>query len=60
MWEANGRWADGLTVWNCDGGHIHDNTFSDNTDVNLIIGGGFGCVVEDNVISNVSHTRSPA
>jgi len=53
-WQANGRWADGLTVWNCDGGHIHDNTFIDNTDVNLIIGGGFGCVVEDNVITNIS------
>jgi hypothetical protein len=54
MWQAAGRWADGLTVWNCDGGHIHDNTFSNNTDVNLIVGGGFGCVVEDNVITNVS------
>jgi len=54
MWEANGRWADGLTVWNCDEGHIHDNTFSNNTDANLIIGGGFGCVVEDNTITNVS------
>jgi len=54
MWEADGRWSDGLTVWNCNGGHIHHNTFIDNTDVNLIVGGGFGCVVEDNVITNVS------
>jgi hypothetical protein len=54
MWEADGRWSDGLTVWNCDGGHIHHNTFIDNTDVNLIVGGGLGCVVEDNVITNVS------
>lgn len=54
MVQADGRWADGLTVWNCDGGHIHDNTFSDNTDVNLIIGGGLGCIVEDNFIANLS------
>jgi parallel beta helix pectate lyase-like protein len=54
MWEADGRWSDGLTVWNCDGGHIYHNTFIDNTDVNLIVGGGFRCVVEDNVITNIS------
>jgi len=54
MWEADARWADGLTVWNCDRGHIHDSTFSDNTDIDLIIGGGFGCVVEDNFIANLS------
>ena len=51
MW---GGWADGLTVWNCDGGYIHQNAFIDNTDVNLIVGGGFGCVVESNAITNVS------
>jgi hypothetical protein len=54
MREASGAWADGLTVWNCDGGYIHDNTFIDNSDVDLIVGGGFGCVVEANVIVNVS------
>jgi hypothetical protein len=54
MREGWGGWADGLTVWNCDGGFIHENTFIDNTDVDLIVGGGFGCVVENNVIANVS------
>lgn len=44
-------WADGLTVWNCYNGQIHDNEFIDNTDVALILGGGSNCIVERNTIT---------
>src|SRR5262249_34387432 len=54
MREAWGGWADGLTEWNCDGGYIHENTAIDNTDVNLIVGGGVGRVLEGSVIANVA------
>jgi hypothetical protein len=46
-----GPWADGLTVWGCLNGSVHDNTFSDNTDVDLIVGGG-NCSVYSNTISH--------
>jgi len=50
-------WADGLTVLSCNllgsgGGTIHDNTFLDNTDVGLIVGGGHSCNVYGNTIDN--------
>lgn len=44
-------WADGITVLYCDRGYIAHNTIIDNTDINLILGGGRGCVVELNTIS---------
>jgi hypothetical protein len=44
-------WADGLTVQSCFGCWIHDNVMSDNTDIGLVVGGGYG-TVEDNDISN--------
>jgi len=47
-------WADGLTVWSCNNGAIHDNEFWDNTDVDLVIGGGTGCQVYNNAISHNS------
>jgi hypothetical protein len=43
-------WSDGLTVWRCTNGYIHDNSFRDNTDVDLVTGGGSGCLVERNTI----------
>jgi hypothetical protein len=48
-------WADGLTVWTCNNGWIHHNTFMNNTDVDLVIGGGSGCVVENNTIIHNSE-----
>ena len=48
---GGGPWADGLTVWSCFGGSIHDNTLDDNTDVDLVVGGG-NCSVTNNTISN--------
>ncbi len=45
-------WADGLTVHACNSCWIHDNTFEDNTDIGLVVGGGSGGTIEDNTISN--------
>jgi len=47
-----GPWADGLTVWGCLNGSVHDNFFSDNTDVDLIVGGASNCSVYSNTISH--------
>lgn len=43
-------WADGMTVLYCDGGYIAHNVLVDNTDIDLVLGGGQGCVVELNTI----------
>jgi hypothetical protein len=50
----NGPWADGLTVLNCGGGYVHDNHFVDNTDVDLVVGGG-NCRVEWNTIDHYNE-----
>lgn len=52
-----GLWADGLTVFECRGATIRDNTFTDNTDVDLGVNGGAGCSVYRNTIT---HTRKYA
>ena len=48
--HADGRWADGLTLLSCQNGHVHDSTFVDNTDVNLVCGCGAGFLIENIVI----------
>jgi hypothetical protein len=48
----NEPWADGLTVLNCENGHIHNNHFIDNTDIDLVVGGGVGCLIENNTIEH--------
>jgi hypothetical protein len=50
-------WADGLTVHDSDGGIYENNTFVDNTDIDLIFGGCRGCKIRNNV---VLHTADPA
>jgi len=47
-------WSDGITTGLCDHGWIHDNVVSNNTDVGIIDGGGPGCRVENNVISQTT------
>jgi hypothetical protein len=49
---GGGPFADGLTVFRCDHGYIHDNHFNDNTDVDVVVGGGPGCRVESNIIQH--------
>jgi hypothetical protein len=46
-------WSDGLTVLNCPNGYIHNNHFRDNTDVDLIVGGGQNCTVQGNTIEHI-------
>ena len=45
-------WSDGITVLYCEAGHIAHNVLVDNTDVDLALGGGHACVVEDNTIAH--------
>ena len=45
-------WSDGLTVGFCTGCWIHNNILEDNTDIDLVVGGGVNGRVEDNQISN--------
>jgi hypothetical protein len=33
--EDGGPWADGMTVWYCNGAYIHDNYLENNTDVDV-------------------------
>lgn len=57
VFRANGQnavsnmWSDGLTVHVSDRATITGNTFIDNSDVALILGGGRGATVQNNVIS---------
>jgi Right handed beta helix region len=50
--DVSGLWADGLNVFNTTGATIRDNTFWDNTDVDLVIHGGPGCAVYRNTIEH--------
>ena len=53
--EANGisgLWADGLNVFGCTNATIRDNTFWDNTDVDLGVNGGTACSVYRNTITH--------
>jgi len=50
-------WSDGLTVHESHGGTFTNNTFVDNTDIDLIFGGCEGCTIRDNT---VTHTVDPA
>jgi hypothetical protein len=45
-------WSDGLTLLRCDRGEVYDNYFFDNTDVDLISGGGNSCRAHDNHITH--------
>ena len=43
-------WSDGLTLLNCERGYVHGNKLSENTDINLVVGGGKNCRIEGNTI----------
>lgn len=49
--SQNNMWSDGLTALQADNTQIYSNTFYDNTDIGLIIGGGRFAVIRDNMIS---------
>jgi hypothetical protein len=46
-------WSDGITLLWCDWGYVHDNQLENNTDVDLIVGGGQNCRVQYNTILHV-------
>lgn len=45
-------WSDGITVLSCDNGYVHDNTLKDNTDIDIVVGGGVACRIQDNTITH--------
>jgi hypothetical protein len=47
-------WSDGITALKCSNSHIHHNTVVDNTDIGIISGGGPGCVIENNTITQTN------
>jgi hypothetical protein len=49
------QWSDGLTVGSCVNSYIHDNHFVDNTDVDLVVGGGYNCTIAYNTINHYSN-----
>ncbi|UMY16691.1 right-handed parallel beta-helix repeat-containing protein [Methylobacterium organophilum] len=49
-----GLWADGLTIRDASNVIVDSNTFRDNTDVQLILGGCQKCSIKEN---NLSHSR---
>lgn len=52
--HADGRWSDGLTLLSCRNGSVHDLSFVDNTDVNLVCGCGAGFAMERIHITHIS------
>ncbi len=49
--SASNMWSDGLTIHVADRATVSNNTFVDNSDVALILGGGRNTVVQNNAIS---------
>lgn len=41
-----------MTLTSCNGGNVHDNWISNNTDVGLVVFGGANCIVRNNQINN--------
>jgi parallel beta-helix repeat protein len=51
---VEGPFSDGITSGSCVRGWIHDNQLINNTDVGIVIGGGGGCLVENNTIQQTN------
>lgn len=49
-------WADGITLLACNGGYVHGNFLWDNTDIDLVVGGGQNCRIESNRIDHTVHS----
>lgn len=47
-------WADGLTLLYCGNGYVHDNSFYDNTDVDLMVANGENCYIGRNYIEHTN------
>lgn len=53
-------WADGLTAYDLSNSTIENNQFSDNTDVDLVLGGCRNCAVVGNTITHSDKFSSAA
>jgi hypothetical protein len=49
-YAAGAQWSDGITALSCFDGSITNNVFVDNTDIDLVVGGGPNCNVQGNTI----------
>ena len=49
------KWADGITVHDCDTCNFTDNEFVDNTDIDLVFGGCRNCIIRNN---SIRHTNA--
>ena len=49
------HWSDGITVLYCDSCYIHDNSFVDNSDVDLVVGSGSNLYVAHNDFEHYSN-----
>jgi hypothetical protein len=47
-------WSDGITLLRCDNGYVHHNRAENNTDIDIVVGGGNGCRIQNNTIR---HTQ---
>lgn len=52
MYPAGSAWADGLTIWSSDDIVIRNSEFSNNSDINLILGDAPRAVIENNTFKN--------
>lgn len=50
--EANGEWADGITIHRCQSGSVYNNQFAENTDIGIVVNEGPGCQIRFNTIWN--------
>lgn len=48
-------WSDGLTLLDCHASNVHDNAFTDNTDIGIAAGGGIGCQLRNNTIVQLNR-----
>jgi hypothetical protein len=53
--DAPEPWSDGLTLDTCNGANVHDNAFTDNTDVAIADGGGHNCRIVNNSILQLNR-----
>jgi hypothetical protein len=47
-------WSDGITLARCTRGYVHNNTLANNTDVDIVNGGGPDCRIENNTIQHTT------
>jgi hypothetical protein len=47
-------YADGITLLSCNTGYVSGNYLEDNTDIDIVVGGGQDCAIHSNIIRHYS------